>query len=350
MTAELDRLRGALEEILAKRTASAVRIYDLRSMAGGASQETWQFDMQVETGEWQGRHALVVRRPLGGKIYRDALDLEREYRVLEAAYASGVPVPRPYGFVRDLLGRPAALLARLEGETIGRKIVQDAALAGAREKLPAQMGRALAQIHAVDVRAYSLREVLLAPALGQTPTGWNIEQLTANLDDIGEPHPALELGLRWLASREPAPPAQLTLVHGDYRIGNLVVNAGGLVGVLDWEFAHLGDPVEDVAWGLVRDWRFGVDSLRLGGIAAPDPFFAAYEQATGKPLEPARILYWEVMGNVRWGVGMLNQAQRHLRGEEPNLEFASLGRRCAEIEWEVIQLIKTNDERRTTKD
>jgi aminoglycoside phosphotransferase (APT) family kinase protein len=118
-----------------------------------------------------------------------------------------------------------------------------------------------------------------------------------------------------------------------------MVNENGLVSVLDWEFAHIGDAYEDLAWSLVRDWRFGNDHLHFGGIASPDEFFAAYENAMNTKINFGAVRYWEVMGNVRWAVGMLNQAQRHLRGQEANLEFASLGRRCAEVELEVLALI-----------
>jgi aminoglycoside phosphotransferase (APT) family kinase protein len=128
-------------------------------------------------------------------------------------------------------------------------------------------------------------------------------------------------------------------LHGDYRIGNMMVNANGLVSVLDWEFAHIGDPYEDLAWPQLRDWRFGNDHLRFGGIASPDEFFSAYERCRETTVDRQRVAYWEVMGNARWAIGMLNQAQRHLSGREPNLEFASLGRRCAEIELEVLNLI-----------
>ena len=179
-----------------------------------------------------------------------------------------------------------------------------------------------------------------------SPARWAIAQLERNLDEIGEPHPALELGLRWLRRNEPHAPKNLTLLHGDYRLGNMMVNEQGLVSVLDWEFAHIGDPYEDITWSLVRDWRFGNDHLYFCGIAPPDEFFGAYERAMGVTIDHAKVRYWEVMGNVRWAVGMLNQAQRHLSGEELNLEFASLGRRCAELELEVMRLIR--NERRMT--
>jgi aminoglycoside phosphotransferase (APT) family kinase protein len=263
-----------------------------------------------------------------------------EFAVLQAAYASGVPTPTPYWFWPDLLGHPASLVRRLEGETIGRRVVQAPHLATARANLPGQMGRALAAIHAIDLEAHYLHSLLPAPSPDQTPAQMRLDQFEADLDRIGEPHPALELALRWLRRNEPPPPDRLALLHGDYRIGNMVVAEQGLAGILDWEFAHLGDPAEDLGWPLVRAWRFKMDHLRFGGISQAAPFLQAYATASGASIDPARVFYWEVLGNVSWAIVTLNQARRHLSGQEPNLEFASLGRLCAEVEMEALALIK----------
>lgn len=355
-------LLAALEEKLRALASSDVRVENLKMLAGGASQEMWSLDLHVAEGEPGGDYKLVLRRQLGGKIYRDALDLAREFRVMQIAYASDVLLPYPQAFIPNLLDRPAALLHRKEGETIGRRIVREPRLETARKNLPAQMGEMLARIHRIDIEKYAMRLFLPYPMLGTeraspsgdssahagavslphipSPARGAIFQVEKNLDEIGEPHPALELGLRWLRANEPPAPKNLAFLHGDYRIGNMIVNEQGLVSVLDWEFAHIGDPYQDLTWSLLRDWRFGNDHLLFGGIAQPDEFFAAYARAMHITIDPARVHYWQVLNNVRWAVGMLNQAQRHLSGQEPNLEFASLGRRCAELELEVLQLIK----------
>lgn len=340
MSDATEQLQNALEEKLSALTQGDVRIENLRMLAGGASQETWQLDLHVEAGEPRGDYRLVLRRQLGGKIYANALDLWREFRLMQVAYASDVLVPYPQAWLPNLLGRPAALLHWKSGETIGRRIVREPALENARKKLPSQMGKMLARIHQIDIQKYALYEFLPAPPHDKPPAMWDLIQLERNLDEIGEPHPALELGLRWLHRHAPAPPARLAVLHGDYRIGNVMVSENGLESVLDWEFAHIGDPYEDLAWSLVRDWRFGNDHLHFGGIAETDEYFAAYEKVSGMQVDLSAVRYWEIMGNVRWAVGMLNQAQRHLQRHEPNLEFASLGRRCAEIELEILDLIR----------
>jgi aminoglycoside phosphotransferase (APT) family kinase protein len=119
-----------------------------------------------------------------------------------------------------------------------------------------------------------------------------------------------------------------------------MVGPEGLRGVFDWEFAHVGDPAEDLAWPCVRSWRFGQDGLRLGGVGTAEEFFEAYEKAGGAKVNRQTIDYWEILGNFRWAIGCIAQADRHLSGQASSLEFASLGRRTAEMELELLQLIE----------
>ena len=129
--------------------------------------------------------------------------------------------------------------------------------------------------------------------------------------------------------------------HGDFRIGNLMVDETGIVAVLDWEFAHLSDPVEDLAWPLIRAWRFGNDARRLGGVGDVEPFLDRYAALTGLSISPDELLVWEVLGNCKWAIGSLTQARRHLRGEERSVELAILGRLAAEMEYELLDLIES---------
>jgi aminoglycoside phosphotransferase (APT) family kinase protein len=329
-------LQAALEATLARDTGAHVWVSGLALIAGGASQETWRLDLCMDSGALP----LILRRPLGGAIYDSSLDLPAEDRVHRAVFAAGAPVPRPFRRLDDLLGAPALLVERLEAESIGRRLVREPRFAAARAMLPAQMAAALAAIHSVNLDRAGLRALLPAPR-GRSAAQARLDQIEAALDRIEEPHPALELCLRWLRRNEPPPPERPVLVHGDFRVGNLLVDPdAGLLGVIDWEFAHIGDYAEDLTWGLIREWRFGVDHLRLGGIAQPDAFHASYARLTGRPVEPERIAYWELLGNVWWAIGCLNQARRHLRGEEPNIEFVSLGRRAAEMEHEALRLMQ----------
>ncbi|HEX5503928.1 MAG TPA: phosphotransferase family protein [Thermomicrobiales bacterium] len=334
----INSLRDELERRIGEAAGTAARVGGLALLAGGASQEAWALDVELAGGPEAGRHALVLRRDMGGALSSAVLPREQEFRVHRAAYDAGVRTPRPYWFFPDLAGRAAYAMARLEGETIGRRIVQQPALAAARAALPVQMAEALAAIHRVDAAAHGLA-FLRAPRPGQPAAEVTLERMEADLRALDEPHPALELGLRWLRAHMP-PAAPPVLVHGDFRVGNLVVGPEGLRAVLDWENAHLGDPHADLAWACVRAWRFGVDHLPVGGVGAREPFYASYERAGGRAVDRERAFYWEVMGNFQWALGALGQARRHLSGQEPSVELAALGRIAAEMELELLDLIE----------
>jgi aminoglycoside phosphotransferase (APT) family kinase protein len=330
MTATLKDMTARLEMFLTEQIGTAARIVAARQLTGGASRDTWAIDVAVS----ETTQPLVLRRDLGGEIMDSALSREQEFRLLQIVHEAGVLAPRPRWLCNDpsVLGAPFFLMDRLEGESVGRRIVREPALAEARRRLPAQMAEQLTRIHAIIVPQSNLS------FLATTTAEEALRQTTEQLWRLKEPHPALELAIRWLAKRVPVRQA-LVLVHGDFRIGNLMVGPAGLVGVFDWEFTHLGDPAEDLAWPSVRSWRFGQDALRLGGIAQDDEFLMTYERLSGRTIDRARVAFWEVLGNLRWAVGCIAQADRHLAGKTISVELASLGRRTAEMELELLDLI-----------
>ena len=185
---ETTELQQALETSLSQKTNSPCQVSGLELLAGGASQQTWRLDLGVEAGDWQGNHPLILRRPLGGAIYTSALDIKQEYQVVNAAVAAGVPSPRPYWLLEDILGQSAALVERLVGESIGTRVVRNPKFAAARLNLPSHMGAALAAIHAVDWQANGLGNFLVMPAPGQTPAQARMGQIETALDELGEPH------------------------------------------------------------------------------------------------------------------------------------------------------------------
>jgi len=284
-------------------------------LPGGASKEAWAVDAD-------GRR-LLVRRAGGGVIHRHTLSLKHEFEVLQVAHAEGVKVPEPVLYIEDLDGREAFVMERIEGETIGRRIVR----MQVPERLPLQMAEELAKIHALPPEELPFLEEA------------TIDRLVEELDEFGEPHPAIELGLWWLRENR-LPRREPVVVHGDYRIGNLAVDENGLVAVLDWEFAHLDDPARDLSFALVRAWRFGVPELRLGGIADVETYLERYNELTGFDVRPEELDYWELAGNVAWAVGCLTQAQRHLSGRDRSVELAILGRLGAEVEHEICHLLE----------
>jgi aminoglycoside phosphotransferase (APT) family kinase protein len=302
-------MREALEAVLGPISEPVL-------LPGGASKEAWAVDA--------GKRRLLVRRAAVGVIHRHTLSLRHEFEVLQVAHAAGVKVPEPVLYIEDLDGREAFVMERIHGETIGRRIVR---MDTVPERLPLQMAEELAKIHALPAAEL--------PFLAAT----TIDRLVDELDEIGEPRPAIELGLWWLREHRP-PPREPVVVHGDFRIGNLAVDEDGLVGVLDWEFAHLDDPARDISFSLVRAWRFGADDLRLGGIGHVEPYLERYNELTGFDVRPEELDYWELAGNVGWAIGCLTQAQRHLTGQDRSVELAILGRLGAEVEYEICHLLE----------
>jgi aminoglycoside phosphotransferase (APT) family kinase protein len=268
----------------------------------------------------------------------DALGRPQEFALLAAAHTAGVLAPRPRWLdaAGTTLGRPFLLMDRVAGESIGPRVVRRPELAPARARLPAQMAAQLARIHAIDPAPL---EFLPRPATDRSPAQHALERTRSVIESIDLQHPGLEFGLRWLGQRAPTC-AELTLIHGDFRIGNLLVGPEGLNAVIDWEFAHVGDPHEDLAWPCVRDWRFGNDALPVGGVGELAPYLAAYEAASGHTIDVDALRWWEIMGNLRWAATCHVQAQRHLSGADPSVELASLGRRAAEMELEFLMLIE----------
>jgi aminoglycoside phosphotransferase (APT) family kinase protein len=283
-------------------------------LAGGASKEAWAVDA--------GGRELLIRRAGVGVIHQGTLSLEHEFEVLRAAHEAGVKVPEPIAYLGKVEGREAFVMARIHGETIGRRIVKSPP-----PGLDVQLAEELAKIHAIPPD----RLAFLAAA---DP----ISRFYDELDSVGEPHPAIELGLHWVKERLPRDRPHV-VAHGDWRIGNIAVDENGIVAVLDWEFAHLADPVEDLAWPLVRAWRFGADEKRLGGVADAGRYLERYAELTGVEATEEELLAWEVFGNVKWATGCLTQSRRHLNGQDRSVELAVLGRLAAEMEYELLDLI-----------
>jgi aminoglycoside phosphotransferase (APT) family kinase protein len=340
-------MRSRLEAFLTAKAGAPATVTAARHLTGGASRETWAVDVDISGGELAGRHALVLRGDMGGEIQEEALSRSQEFHLLAAANEAGVLAPRPCWLCDDpaVLGISFFLMDRLEGESVGRRVVREPTLAEARKKLPRQMAEQLARIHPIPLDHPAVAP-LPHPPHGTSPALAALNATMQHLWKLGEPHPALELAGRWLRNHLPAE-SELVLVHGDFRIGNLMIGPDGLRGVFDWEFAHVGDPHEDLAWPCVRSWRFGQDQLRLGGVGDAEEFFTAYESAARRRIDRAAIAFWEMLGNLRWAVGCIQQANRHLSGQAVSIELASLGRRTAEMELELLDLIERQRRQQT---
>ena len=290
-------------------------IDDLHRLSGGASRETWRFTAD--------ERALILQRQRSG----DQRDMLVEAGVVGAARRGGVPVPELIEARRRDDGMAFMVLEAIDGETIARKIQRDDAYADARPRLVADLGHALARIHALDPASVDGLEA--------------IDQLayyTDVLDGLGQPHPVLELVRNWLMDTRPT--SQRTcVVHGDFRLGNVIVGPDGLRAVIDWELAHLGDPMEDLGWLCVKAWRFG-SAPPVAGLGDYDDLFVAYERAGGGAVDPVVVHWWEVLGTWKWAVMCIVQASVHLTGATRSHELAAIGRRVCENEYDLLAMLE----------
>ena len=318
-----DDLAARLAAVLAPAVGEpAVEIHGLVRLSGGASRETWSFDARHPDGRTE---PLILRRdppgaPKGG--------MGLEARLVGAAAEAGVPVPRLVLASDDpeALGSSFIVVERIAGETIPRRILREPELAPARRVLAEQCGRVLAALHRIEPGA--------VPGL-EAPD--QLAQWRLVLDGLGQPSPTFELAFRWLAANRPAASGEV-VVHGDFRNGNLLVGPDGLRAVLDWELAHRGDPLEDLGWLCVKSWRFGVD-LPVGGFGTYDQLVRGYEEAGGRPVDRDALRWWEVLGNLKWGIMCMMQASAHTSGAVRSVELAAIGRRVCEVEWDLLAVM-----------
>lgn len=328
VTAAQADFAAKVEAATRRHLPGARSLADLRRLSGGASQETWSFDVQTE-GE---RLELILRRAPGGvstKREGGGVPLEIEAQVLGLAMQAGVPVP-PVRFVLepgDGLGS-GYVMGRIAGETIARKILRNAEFAEARKVLARQCGAALARIHAIPPER--------APTeLPELAIRGSLDHWRAVYDGFGDPHPVFEFAFRWLEDHRPEE-VPLRVVHGDFRNGNLMVGPEGLRAVLDWEMPHFGDPAEDMAWICVPSWRFGEVDRPVGGFGDYRDLFEGYESAGGAKVDPERVRFWEIFGILKWGLMSKRICAPHLDGTDRSVERAAVGRRPSETEIDLL--------------
>jgi aminoglycoside phosphotransferase (APT) family kinase protein len=326
--------QASVDELLARSAAAwcagATGVSDAKRLSGGASQETWSFDITHPDGTIG---AILRRAPPGyGAAPGRAAGLAAEAVLMQLAYDAGLPSPKVLHVLvpGDDLGT-GFIMARVDGETIPRKILRDDEFADARPRLAKQCGEILAGIHALNAAAL--------PQLRTMTAAREIAEMAKEVAGFDWPRPVFELALRWLEDNDPGPSERVTLVHGDFRHGNLMIGPDGVRAVLDWELAHLGDPMEDLGWICVNSWRFGGIDRPVGGFGAREDLFAGYEAASGIVVDSERVKFWEVMGTLRWGVMCVGMMQRFRLGPDHSMERAMIGRRSSETEIDLLRLL-----------
>jgi aminoglycoside phosphotransferase (APT) family kinase protein len=304
-------------------------VANLRRLSGGASQETWSFDVLGLNGP----EPMILRRaPRGARRPEPFAGLETEAEIMRRAGAVGVPSPTVRHVLRpdERLGQ-GFVMDRVEGETLGRKILRDDTFAAVRPRLARRSGEILARIHQID--ASGLMDLRSGTA------GAQLARMRASYKAEGRPRPVFDLALRWLEQHAPADPPRLTLVHGDFRNGNMIIGPDGVRAVLDWEVVHLGDPMEDLGWICVTSWRFGEIDKPVGGFGSREDMFAGYEAAGGAAVDLDRVRFWEVLGTLRWGIGCSSGTARFRSGEDRSVERPMIARRASETEIDLLHLL-----------
>lgn len=327
--ADLDHL---LIPVLEARVAGFERLVSAARLSGGASQETYRIDV-VAAGE---PLTLAMRRAAGGVAEpepgRPGLAVEAE--LFRVARDAGVPEPRIVHVLQPDDGLGAGFVMEwLDGETLGARVLRSPELDEIRPRLAYECGRVLARIHGIDTVATGLDR-----SLQLVPTDVFIEQLWERYRQFGTPQPMIDYTARWLLDHVPDH-GRTTLVHNDFRNGNLMIGPEGIVAVLDWELAHLGDPLRDLGWICTNSWRFGRTDHAVGGFGQLDDLLRGYRDESGIEVDPAHVQFWEVFGSYWWAVGCLGMADSWRNGPDPTVERPGIARRSSECQVDCANLI-----------
>ncbi|MBT7879366.1 MAG: phosphotransferase family protein, partial [Gammaproteobacteria bacterium] len=293
-----DSFREKLERVVLAHITGCKGLLEVDRLSGGASQETYR--LVVKTAGGQQR--LALRRTPGGEyaeITPQHPGLDVEALLMQSALAVGVPEPEVYYVLQreDDLG-DGFLMQWLDGEALGARIVRSPEFETIRPKLAYECGKVLAQIHSIDLDATGLRE-----RLWEIPPAEFVEQTWERYRLLDTPQPMIDYVACWLMENLPEQ-YETALVHNDFRNGNFLLSPNGIVAVLDWEVAHVGDPMRDLGWICTNSWRFG-SSDPVGGFGQYEDLFKGYEDESGKAVDPDHVKFWEVFGSFWWSVGCL---------------------------------------------
>ncbi|HVW45126.1 MAG TPA: phosphotransferase family protein [Amycolatopsis sp.] len=304
------QLAAGLATALGRALGEPVRVRSLVRLKGGYSREMWSFDVHLAAGS----RALILcaDTPTGVVGSDDSLSRVEEYRLLAEVRATGLPVPSVLcaGDADDVLGRPYLVMERVDGTTAVGPLLRDPRYIRRHDQFGREMSEILAAIHTLTPRCFS--------AGGEDAAGREVARWARAVAAVPEARtPAVLRAVRWLERHEPRRPDRVALVHGDYRTGNLMYDPDGIRAVLDWEMAHLGDPLEDVAFAQLVCWRMGTD--RVGGLVPVDRWLTLYEQAAQRAVDADSLRFWEVLAAVKMAALTVRAGGRLPPGPERDL-------------------------------
>ena len=302
------------------------KVSNLEPLTGGASKEIWKFEISNAKQSTK----MILRRGSGieGPL---AIKTADEARIQKEVIKVGAPVPIILAVSKneEELG-DSYIMHFVEGESIARKILRDKEYKKALPILAYQCGEAIAKIHNVDINNFSF--------LPKKPAEDQLEDLYSTYQSFEQPSPVFEYAYLWLKEQDFGN-FQESLVHGDFRLGNIIVNAEGLQSIIDWELAHIGNPLQDLGWVCGNSWRFGKNDKVVGGFGELEDLLEGYNSVSKLKVNKEMVKCWQVFGTFRWGVICLIQAYAHLNGTINSIEKAAIGRRVSETEIDIVDLL-----------
>lgn len=329
---EINSFEDKLDRIVRAKVAGCTRLKSVDRLSGGASQETYRLVIATDAGE----RKLAMRRTPGGEFVEVTPQhpgLDVEALLMQSAHAVGVPEPEVYYVLtRDDEMGDGFIMEWLEGEALGARIVRAPEFEAVRPKLAYECGRILAQIHGIDLDATGLRA-----RLTEIPPAEFVEQTWERYQLLGTPSPMIDYTARWLLEHLPEH-HEMALVHNDFRNGNFMLSPEKIVAVLDWEVAHIGDPMRDLGWICTNSWRFGRQEP-VGGFGSYEDLFRGYEEVSGRVVDPDHVKFWEVFGSYWWSVGSLGMAEHYRTGPDKSVERPAIGRRTSECQVDCVNLL-----------
>lgn len=329
----MEEFERNLTQVLTRCVDGFESLTKAERLSGGASQETYRLKLVVNGSP----QTLAMRRAAGGITENpdgSRPGLEIEAKIFQVARDAGVPEPEIVHVLQPHEGLGLGFIMEwLEGETLGARILKVPELDEIRPRLAYECGQILARIHAIDTTATGLDK-----DLGTISTEQFIRQMWEQYKLFQTPQPMIDYTARWLLANIPET-TSYALVHNDFRNGNIMVTPDGINAVLDWEVAHIGDPIRDLGWICTNSWRFGRTEKEVGGFGDLDDLLAGYKDVSGIDVPVEHVRFWEVFGSFWWSVGCLKMADAWRNGPDQTVERPGIARRSSECQVDCANLI-----------